>query len=73
MAYRGHVLNGVVVLDEPVSLANGAPVVVELLEDGTGTQSGGVRRQWKGIFRDTGPVPTDEDIAKMRREAWPHS
>jgi hypothetical protein len=29
------------------------------------------RRQWKGIYRNTGPVPTEEDITEMRREAWP--
>jgi hypothetical protein len=31
------------------------------------------RREWKGVFRDTGPVPSEEDIEKMRREVWPQS
>ena len=30
-----------------------------------------VRRQWKGIYRDSGPVPTEEDMREMREEAWP--
>ena len=28
------------------------------------------RRQWKGIYRGTEPVPTEEDIREMRQEAW---
>jgi len=31
------------------------------------------RRRWKGIYRDNGPVPGEEDIAQMRREVWPQS
>ncbi len=33
MTYRGHVRNGVVVLDEPVELPDGAAVRVELAEE----------------------------------------
>jgi len=36
MAYRGHVENGVVVLDEPVKLPEGAVVRVELAEEAKG-------------------------------------
>ena len=32
MSYRGHVQNGVVVLDEPADFAEGALVLVEVLE-----------------------------------------
>ncbi len=38
MPYRGHVENGVVVLDDPVELREGAKVQVELLD----TQGGAV-------------------------------
>ena len=31
MPYRGHVENGVVILDEPVTLPEGAPVQVDLV------------------------------------------
>ena len=33
MTYRGHVKNGAIVLDEPVSLAEGAEVNIELLDE----------------------------------------
>jgi hypothetical protein len=36
MTYRGHVKNGVVVLDEPAELPEGAEVRVELAEDAAG-------------------------------------
>ena len=35
MTYRGHVENGVIVLDEPAELPEGAPVRVELAEKGS--------------------------------------
>ena len=36
MVYRGHVENGVIVLDEPAELPEGAAVRVELAEEATG-------------------------------------
>ena len=36
MTYRGHVENGIVVLDEPVALPEGAPVQVDLLGEDAG-------------------------------------
>lgn len=36
MAYRGHVENGVVVLDGPAQLPEGAAVLVELADEATG-------------------------------------
>lgn len=33
MTYKGHTENGVIVLDDPVSLKNGLKVAVEVLED----------------------------------------
>ena len=73
MAYRGHIENGTVVLDEPVNIPEGTvvevvPVVAENRAEGDAS-----RRNWKGIFRNTGPVPSEADIADMRREAWPES
>jgi hypothetical protein len=37
MTYRGHVHNGVVVLEEPVVLPEGASVQVDLINEDTGT------------------------------------
>lgn len=28
------------------------------------------KRLWRGIFQGEGPIPTDDDIREMRREAW---
>jgi hypothetical protein len=36
MIYRGHVHNGVVVLDDPAALPDGALVVVDLVAEDTG-------------------------------------
>ena len=71
MACRGHVKNGVVVLDEASALPEGAEVMVELAMPDRRSSGSPVKRNWKGIYRDTGPVPTEADIAEMRREAWP--
>ena len=43
------------------------------LESALSNQTPVSRRQWKGIFGDTGPVPGEADIEEMRREAWPRS
>lgn len=71
MPYRGHIENGAVVLDEPVDIPEGTPVTVEPVA--TESRPGDItsRRNWKGIYRNTGPVPSEADIAEMRREAWP--
>jgi len=73
MPYRGRIKNGMVILDEAIPLPEGTPVTVEpiVAEKSAETRpSGG---SWKGIFRDTGPVPSEADIAEMRREVWPRS
>jgi hypothetical protein len=41
MSYRGHIQNGIVVLDEAVVLPEGAPVQVDLLGDPQGAEDGG--------------------------------
>ena len=73
MTYRGHIENGTVVLDEPVDVPEGTAVIVEPVVAGKRTEGGVSPRNWKGIFRGTGPVPTEAYIAAMRREAWPQS
>lgn len=35
MTYKGHIQNGIVVLDEPVDLPEGTEVIVERVEPGT--------------------------------------
>lgn len=72
MVYRGHVENGVVVLDNSARLPEGTRVSVEPVEDVARSKMPGQGRVWKGVYRHSGPVPTDEDIAGMRREVWPH-
>jgi len=73
MAYRGHIENGTVVLDEPVAVPEGTAVTVEPVVAENRGEGGASRRNWRGIFRNTGPVPSEADIADMRREAWPGS
>ncbi len=72
MPYYGEFKKGVIVLNEPVKLREGTLVKVEPVvspERGDRKSS----RQWKGVFRNKGPVPTEEDIREMRKEAWPES
>ena len=42
MTYQGHFQNGVIVLDEPVNLPDGAKVRVELITDGAAGRKTGV-------------------------------
>ena len=71
MTYKGHIENGVVVLDEPSALPEGTSVKVEPVQALESSMERGSPRNWKGVFRNTGPVPSDADIAEMRHEAWP--
>lgn len=71
MPYRGHVENGAVVLYEPTDIPEGTVVSVEPVIAGERAESPASRRNWKGVFRNTGPVPSEQDIAEIRREAWP--
>ncbi|HEY2416128.1 MAG TPA: hypothetical protein VGI40_28055 [Pirellulaceae bacterium] len=65
MVFRGHVKNGVVLLDEPATLPEGAPVQVELLEYPLETRSEpngeqkslSIEQELAEIWRD---VPTDQ-------------
>jgi len=50
MTYRGHVKNGVVVLDEPATLAEGTQVCVEPLSNGTNAQDSGASPNWAETF-----------------------
>lgn len=56
MTYKGHVQNGVVVLDEPVHLAEGAQVRVEVLHE---TRQEALHPE---IERFTGVLPSDIDV-----------
>ena len=56
MTYRGHVQDGLVVLDESVSLRNGVAVCVEVLED---TE---LEPLHPDIVRFTGILPPDLDV-----------
>ncbi len=72
MPYRGHVENGVIVLDEPTELDEGAVVSVVAHHACLKAESRTAPRSWKGIFEGDGPVPSEKDIAQMRQEAWPN-
>ena len=73
MPYRGRIKNGMVILDEVIPLPEGTPVIIEPVVTENRAENRATGRNWKGIFHDTGPVPTEADIAEMRREAWPQS
>lgn len=55
MTYKGHVQNGVVVLDEPVRLNEGARVTIEVLHDAPDEPP------HPEILRFTGVLPNDID------------
>jgi len=71
MSYKGYVKNGVVILQDGAALPEGTEVLVEL-SDSDPARTSGTPDDWKGKYRGQGPVPTEEDIREMRREAWPH-
>jgi len=56
MTYKGHVQNGMVVLDEPVSLTEGARVRIEVLQE---AQPEPLHPE---IVRFTGVLPPDIDV-----------
>ena len=66
MAYRGHIDNGVVVLDEPVSLLDATAVVIEPVEG----EKGPPRRSSRGLWADLGVDITEQDIEDATREMW---
>jgi len=73
MTYKGRVRNGAIVLDSPVPLPDGAQVEIELIGLVPSSGSEGERRNWRGAYRDGGPVPSEEDIRKLRQGVWPQA
>ena len=63
MTLRGHVKNGVIVLDDPVQLPDGTEVRVEAVAPQTGANKPGrVGGQWRGkvwIAEDFDELPDD--------------
>ncbi len=72
MPYRGHFQNGVVVLDDAAPLPDGTVVRVERMP-ATEPPPQSKPRDWKGAYAGRGPVPSEEDIQRMRRDVWPSS
>jgi hypothetical protein len=70
MTFYGQYINGVIVLRDPMELPEGTLVKVEPVSSAAQGKNG-PSRKWKGIYRNDGPVPTEEDIRQMRQEAWP--
>ena len=62
MTYRGHVENGLVVLDEPVELTEGTQVRIEVLPE---VLSGALHPE---ILRFTGILPSDIDVRAEHAE-----
>ena len=60
-----------IVVDEPFNLPDGTQVRIDPLTPVSSSGAGGPRRDWKGLYRNTGPVPTEEDIRALREEIWP--
>jgi len=56
MTYQGHIRNGIIVLDEPASLAEGARVRIEVLD------AEEANRLHPDIARFTGILPSDIDV-----------
>lgn len=69
MSYRGHIENGIVVLDEPIPLPEGTTVTVDADHQAAGG-AGCSRRSLEGLWADLGVDVSDEDIAEARREMW---
>jgi hypothetical protein len=63
MTYRGHIENGAIVLDDPVSLAEGASVRIEVLQE---DPSGSLHPD---ILRFTGVLPSGIDARAAYAEA----
>jgi hypothetical protein len=64
MTYQGHIENGVIVLDEPANLQDGAKVRVELLSDSETAQEAVVPpgtqfEHYKSIIGVIDDLPTD--------------
>jgi hypothetical protein len=56
MTYRGHVENGIVVLDDRVALPEGAPVQVDVLDE----EEGATLYEWlKSVFGKAKGLPPD--------------
>ena len=70
MPYHGHVQNGVVVLDEPASLPDGAAVTVLLTDDEAVRAAERPRRSLEGLWADLDVDISDEDIDSARRDMW---
>ncbi len=65
MSYRGHIENGVVVLDDPASLPEGTPVTID-----PAPVASGQKRDIEGLWEDLNVDISEEDIDEVRREMW---
>ncbi len=69
MPYRGHIENGVVVLDEPVSLPDGMEVTV-LPSDDTPRGVRTTKQSIEGLWSDLGIDISERDISEARNDMW---
>ena len=59
MCYRGRVKNGVVVFDEPVQLADGMEVLIELIDGGENRTRPTLAEQFADIIGTVPDLPPD--------------
>ena len=59
MSYRGRVKNGVVVFDEPVQLADGMEVLIELIDGGENRTRPTLVEQFADIIGTVPDLPPD--------------
>jgi hypothetical protein len=64
MTYRGHVKNGQIAFDQPVSLPEGAEVCVEVVESAVDSEFTGEATIWEKLLSIAGTVEGPEDWAK---------
>lgn len=73
MPYKGHVRNGVIVLDEPVSLEEGTAVAVQVMERHTQPANASAHSRYERYYSligalDSMPVDWAENHDKYLRE-----
>lgn len=64
MSFEGHIENGVVVFDEPVSLPNGTPVKVQIAESAKSkplprTEAGHFLKHYQAVIGTVTDLPED--------------
>lgn len=62
MTYKGHIENGVAVLDEPVSLQDGTPVLIEIATENQTKPNKPLSERLKPIIGKAAGLPEDAAV-----------